>query len=154
MCQKRMEIDQSKGSSDDLLAWSKESRNPLEVKRYLAIRMLMTGCSRENVMQFFGLSWSTLQKWLRLWNEGGKEALKVGKPTGRPSKLTDEAKDFIVRKIEFTNPRTGERVTGTAISGTLKKNIRDQLIKKLGLPESSQDGLSQDSSQKDSNKQR
>lgn len=100
---------------------SKKLGNTLEYKRCIAIKMLMTGCSREEVMGFFDIKWGTLQEWVRLWNKGGREALRVGKPTGCPPKLTDEAKDFIVRKIEFTNPKTGERITGTAISGQLKK---------------------------------
>ena len=152
MAQKRMEPDQSKGKPDELLELSKKSRSPLEIKRYIAIRMLMTGCSREDVMGFFGISWSTLQKWVRLWNKGGKEALKVGKPTGCPPKLTEEAKDFIVKKIEFTHPKTGERITGVAISGQLKKNIRDKLQQELGLSNYSPAGLSKDQTQKNSGK--
>ncbi|MCD4786319.1 MAG: helix-turn-helix domain-containing protein [Candidatus Eremiobacteraeota bacterium] len=152
MARKRMEIDQTKGTADELLELSKKSKNPLEVKRYIALRMLMTRCSREDVMSFFGITWSTLQKWVRLWNKGGAESLKVGKPIGRPSRLTEEVKDFIVKKIEFTNPKTGERITGTAISGQLKKKIRDKLQQKLGLSNSSQDGVSEDKTKEDSHK--
>jgi transposase len=44
-------------------------------------------------MAVFGIKWTTLQKWVRLWNEGGIEKLAVGKPAGRPSKMTTEARD-------------------------------------------------------------
>lgn len=142
MAQRRLLPDSKHGSPDDLITWSKEAKSPLEVKRFIAIRMLMTGCRREDVMHFFAVSWSALQKWVRLWNKGGKEALLVGKPSGRPPRLTTEAKDYIVKKIEFVHPKTGERITGRAISGVLKKNIRNQIKEKCDLLSSSEDGLS------------
>jgi len=119
----------------------KEARSPLELKRLTAIRLLMAGSSRESVMEMFNISWSALQKWVRLWNKGGAELLKVRKPTGRPSKMTPDVKDFIVRKIEFTSSQTGERITGLSLSGTLKKNIRDKIKEKCDLLVASQDGL-------------
>ncbi len=68
-------------------------------------------------MDAFDVSWSTLQRWVRLWNKGGKEALLQGKRTGRPPILNKEARDFIVKTVEFTNKK-GETITGIAISGT------------------------------------
>lgn len=116
-----MQPDTKFCSPDELTALMKEARSPLEFKRLTAIRLLMAGSSRESVMEMFNISWSALQKWVRLWNKGGAELLKARKPTGRPSKMTPDVKDFIVRKIEFTSSQTGERITGLAISGTLKK---------------------------------
>jgi transposase len=152
MAQKIMQPDQQFGSPDDLLAWIKESNNSLEIQRYLSIRMLMTGLSREDVMHMFNLSWSTLQKWVRLWNKGGRESLKVGKPSGRPPMLTEEVQDFIVKKVKFTDLKKGERITGTSISGTLKKNVRDQIEQKLDLQLFAQDRLPKNPPQKDSSK--
>lgn len=79
--------------------------------------------------------------------------MKVGKPSGRPSKLTEEAKDFIVKKIEFAHPKTGERITDVAISGVLKKNIRDQIKQKCDLLLSSQAGVPPGAPQEDSGKE-
>lgn len=124
---KRMELNKEFGSAEKLLALSKETKNHEESCRYLALRMLMLSENRERVMEIFGIKWTTLQKWVRLWNKGGANAIKVGKPTGRPPKMTDEAKDYVVKIVEFTHPKTGEKITGRFISGTLKKNIRDKL---------------------------
>lgn len=142
------------GTPDKLLIWSKKTKNPLESKRFLAIRMLMTGSSREEVMKCFGLNWSTLQKWVKLWNKGGQEYLRVGIPSGRPQKLNQEAKDFLVRKIEFTHPKTGERITGVAISGILEKKFRDKIEQKCNLLLSSQAKFSQDPPKKNPDKEK
>jgi len=152
MAQKIMQPKTEYGKPDDLLKWSKQTKNKLESTRFLALRMLMNGLSRQDVMDVFGISWSTLQKWVRLWNKGGKDFVSVGKPTGRPSKMTQEAKDFIVRKIEFTSKKTGERITGLAISGTLKKSIRDQIKEKCDLLLASQDGMPPAAPKKNSGK--
>lgn len=140
-----MEPRQDIGGPEKLLALSKETKDPQFVQRCLALRMLMMGEPREHVMQAFGIEWTTLQKWVRLWNEGGAEKLAVGKPAGRPSRMTDEAKDFVVKLVEFTHPKTGEKITGRFISGRLKKNIRDQLNRGSGLLSPSKNGLQTDS---------
>lgn len=150
MAQKRMEPDQRFGTPAELLFWSKDTKEPLESQRLLGIRMLMLGSSREDVMRTFGISWSTLQKWVRLWNKGGRENLRVGKPTGRPQKLSQDVKDFLVREIEFIHPKTGKRITGVAISGTLKKNLRDQVKQKCDLLLSSSFGIPPNPSPEDS----
>jgi hypothetical protein len=67
MAQKRMQPDNQFGTPDKLLSWSRETKEPLESQRFLAIRMLMMDSTREEVMQCFGISWSTLQKWVKLW---------------------------------------------------------------------------------------
>lgn len=140
-----MEPQQEFGGPEKLLALSKEAKDPLLVQRCLALRMLMMGEPREHVMQAFGIEWTTLQKWVRLWNEGGAKKLAVGKPTGRPSRMTDEAKDFVVKLVEFTHPKTGEKITGRFISGRLKKSIRDKLERGSGLVPPSKNGLQPDS---------
>lgn len=121
MGRKCVEPNQEYGDAKKLFDLSREAEDPKLRDRYLALWMLMTGRSREEVMESFGLKWTTLQQWVRLWNKGGIEQIQVGKPTGRPQKLTDDAKDFIVKNVEFTHPKTGERITGRWISAKLKK---------------------------------
>ncbi len=116
--------DQEFCSPEKLFKLHLEAEDVRLRNRYLAIWMLMDGKSREFVMEQFNIQWTTLQKWVRLWNKGGPERLKLGKITGRPTKMTDEAKDFIVKSIEFTHSETGEKVTGLSISANLKKNFK------------------------------
>lgn len=141
MGRKRIELNQDFGSPEKLLALSKETKDPLFTQRCVALRMLMLGESREHVMKIFDLKWTTLQKWVRLWNEGGLESISVGKPTGRPPKMTEEAKNFVVKIVEFTHPKTGEKVTGRFISGQLKKSVRDNLERECDLLSPSKDGI-------------
>jgi len=83
MAKQRMLPDTKYGTPEKLLTWSLETKEPIEAKRFLGIRMLMMGSRREDVMSAFGITWSTLWKWVRLWNKGGRVFLKVGKPSGR-----------------------------------------------------------------------
>jgi transposase len=116
-----IEPSQEYGDAKKLFDLSREADDSKLRDRCLALWMLMTGRSREEVMENFNVKWSTLQQWVRLWNKGGIEQLKVGKPTGRPQKMTDDAKDFVVKTVEFTHPKTGEKITGKWISAKLKK---------------------------------
>jgi transposase len=120
MDRRRMEPGEEFGGPERLLALSKETKDLQLVQRCLALRMLMLGEPRELVMAAFGIKWTTLQKWVRFWNEGGIEKLAVGKPSGCPSKMTTEARDFVVTLVEFTHPKTGEKITGRFVSGRLK----------------------------------
>lgn len=122
MGRKRIEPDQKFGGPEILLALSRKTEEPKLRDRFLALWMLMMGHSREQVMESFGVKWTTLQEWVRLWNKGGIESIQVEKPTGRPAKMTDEARDFIVKSVEFTHPKTGEKITGKWISAKLKKS--------------------------------
>ena len=152
MPMKRMEPDKKFGSAKDLHGWSRECKDLRQSERFTAIRMLMKGLSREDVMKTYGITWSTLQRWVKLWNEGGKEALMMGKPTGRPSKLTPEAKDLLVEQIEFTNKRTGKKVTAIHISGVLEKKDRDNFKSCLDSILSAQAGLLLDKAQADAHR--
>jgi len=154
MARKRIEPTREYGGPDELLAWSKESTDQLESHRYLALRMLMLGESRETVMKAFDLSWSTLQKWVRLWNKGGREAVRVGTATGRPPIMTPEGKDFLVKTIEFNHSKTGERITAIAISGRLKKKYRDIVKERCDLLLASQTGLPLEEGEKHSDSER
>ena len=141
MPRKRVEPSKEFGGPEDLLVLAKKKKDPKQSQRYLAIRMLIQGQDRETVMISFGISWSTLQKWVSLWNKGGKDKIEIGKSSGRPSKITPEAEEFLVEKIEFTHPRTGERITGIHLSGVLKKKVRDKIKQKCDLLSTSQNGL-------------
>jgi Transposase and inactivated derivatives len=145
MPQKLLIPNKNYGNPSDLLKWIDECKNIKQAKRFGAIRLLMLGKSREDVMEIYGVVWGTLQKWVKLWNKGGKELLMLGKPTGRPTKLTQEAKDFIVKQFEFTDKRTGEKITAISISGVLEKKIQDKIKARCDSLSSSQDGLQDDS---------
>lgn len=141
MPQKIVKPNEKFGSPSDLLKWSKECKDVRQSERFTAIRLLMLGRSREDVMEVYDISWSTLQRWVKLWNKGGKESLMMGKPTGRPSRLTQEGKNFLIEQIEFTNKRTGKKVNAIHISGILEKKYRDQIKARCDSLSSSQDGL-------------
>lgn len=149
MAYKLTKPDEKFGSASDLLKWSKGCKDARQSERFTAIRLLMLGKSREDVMEIYGINWSTLQRWVKLWNEGGKETLKMGRPTGRPSRLTPEAKDFLAEQIEFTDKRTGKKVTAIHISGVLEKKYRDQIKARCDSLSPSQDGLCADSAPDD-----
>lgn len=141
MGRKEVKPDNKYGNASELLEWSKHLKSSLETRRYLAIRLLLLDRSREEVEKALGVSKSCLRKWVSLWNKGGREYLKAGLPSGRKSRMTEEAKNYVSQKIEFTNTKTGERMTGIAISGILKKKVLDKIMRRSGLLSFTEDGL-------------
>ncbi len=148
MPQKLLVPNEKYGSPSDLLKWIDECKNIKQAKRFGAIRLLMLGKSRKDTMEIYGVVWSTLQNWVKLWNKEGRDFLELGKPAGRPSRLTQEAKDFIVKQIELTDNRTGKKVTAISISGVLGGKIQDKIRIRCDSLSSPQDGL-QDASPSD-----
>ena len=144
MSRKRIEPDLRYGNSDDLFRRAKQTKSLEESRRFNAIRLLMLGRTREDVMETFAASWSTLQQWVRLWNKGGEKNPRTAKRPGRPSRLTSEGRQLISEKVEFTNPKTGERITAIRLSGVLEKKVADKIKAKYDLLSSQKNGVCPD----------
>ena len=53
----------------------------------LTLKMLIQGYDKREVSSIFSKSLRSIQNWVKLWNEGGVEALKTGKYTGRDPRI-------------------------------------------------------------------
>ena len=55
---------------------------PDEVQQHLrhqAILLFQKGTSRAEIADIVGVHYSTIRRWIKLWQEGGKEGLSLGK---------------------------------------------------------------------------
>ena len=55
--------------------------------RLHALKLLLNGYSKAEITKIESVTMRTVQNWIRLWNEGGPDALKTGKRKGCPSKI-------------------------------------------------------------------
>jgi len=67
--------------------------------RLHALKLLLSGYSKSDVAEIESVTLRSIQNWIRLWNEGGPDALKTGKRSGRsvkiPGHLHDELCDLL-----------------------------------------------------------
>lgn len=127
MARKTNKPDEKLGSAEDLLKEANSCKDMGQSKRYQAIRLLMIGKSREEVLEILGICERSLREWVKLWNRGGKEGLKKCKSPGRPSKLSEAGKNFLVELIEIPDKRTGKKITAIHLRGVLEKKYRDKI---------------------------
>jgi len=76
------------------------SRDEMERRRMQAAEDFLHGLSDSHVVAKFGVSRTTASRWHRALTSKGLEALRKGKATGRPSRLTPEQKAQITDVFE------------------------------------------------------
>jgi transposase len=77
----------------------------LEYIRLTAVQRVREGEKPSDVIRSFGLCRTTIYKWLRQDAEGGTQALRSRKATGRPPLLSDRQKKQVVRWVVGKDPR-------------------------------------------------
>ncbi len=83
------------------------SRDEMERRRLAAAQLLMKGLAQASVARQFGVSRTTASRWRRALDGSGMDGLRKRRATGRPSRLTLEQQDEIVRMF-----KDGPRVWG------------------------------------------
>ncbi len=87
-------------SGADLRLMSKRSRDPVQVRRLLALAEICEGGSRSEAARTAGVGLQTVRDWVLRFNAGGPEALCEGQRTGRKTRLEDEHRKALVEVIE------------------------------------------------------
>jgi transposase len=113
---------QKYGTPGELLKWSKKPEFIKIEKHLLIIRILMLDGKEAkiyNVAKTFGVSVKTVNRVVKRWNSGGKEALAHKPRSGRPRKFTEVHKK---RVNELVNGQTemNQRLTMKGVHGFLK----------------------------------
>lgn len=86
---KALTITRTERSSAELRALSAKCRDGAQVRRLLALAMVLDGASRGEAAECNGMDRQTLRDWVHRYNEGGVEALKSREPPGRAPSLNE-----------------------------------------------------------------
>lgn len=87
-------------TAEELLALSRKAAKARSGHRFLAIRDLLLGETRQAVRTRYGISHDTLWQWVRRYNEHGGRGLEEAPRSGRPLKLSPQAEAAFKERLE------------------------------------------------------
>lgn len=96
-----IEITRAEHSASDLRVIAAKSRDGAQVRRLLAIALVLEGVSRTEAADRSGMDRQTLRDWVHRYNAEGIAGLKSGHGPGQPPALTadqmTELKDMVLK---------------------------------------------------------
>lgn len=87
-------------SAQELRRLSKKQKNPLIVRRMLAIALVLEGVDRHSAATACGMDRQTLRDWVHRYNAEGIAGLRERRTTGNKSPLGPEAKQALAALVE------------------------------------------------------
>ena len=87
-----LEISRTSHTASELRAAASKSRDGAQVRRMLAIALILDGDARTEAAEQNGMERQTLRDWVRRYNDFGIEGLKSLTSPGRAPFLTEEQK--------------------------------------------------------------
>lgn len=117
----------------ELRALAKVSRDPVQVRRLLALAEIYDGHSRSVAARVGGVGLQSIRDWVLRFNAGGPEALIDAKTAGRKPKLGAAELEALVRVVE-EGPRP-------AIDGVVRwrlVDLRQWVFEEFGIETSVQ----------------
>ena len=87
-------------SSVDLRRFSRRCVVPDQVRRVLAVALILDGGSRSEAARMAGVTLQIVRDWVLRFNEGGPEGLATRKAPGAPSILNDEQRALLAQQVE------------------------------------------------------
>ncbi|WP_154073353.1 IS630 family transposase [Bradyrhizobium erythrophlei] len=130
--------------ADELRRLAAKVKDAAQARRLLALAAICDGMNRTEAARIGGMDRQTLRDWAHRFNQYGPDGLIDIKPTGRPSKLSDEQKDALKQLVE-TGPdpeKDGvvrwrcvdlKRVLGQRFGVDLSEVSLGRALKKLGF---------------------
>ena len=144
---KPLTITRTDRTSAELRAVSAKCRDGAQVRRLLALAMVLEGAPRTEAAACNGMDRQALRDWVHRYNEGGVDALKSRKNRGRTPYLTeaqlgelrqlmvggpDLATDKVVRgRIAYLQGAVKRRFSVTAPERTIGKWLRKLKLTRL-----------------------
>jgi transposase len=87
-------------TSADLRGFSRRCGDADQVRRLLAIAVILDGGSRSDAAKVAGVTLQIVRDWVLRFNEGGPDCLATRKAPGRSSTLNDEQRLALAGQIE------------------------------------------------------
>lgn len=87
-------------TSADLRGFSRRCSDADQVRRLLAVALILDGGSRSEAAKIAGVTLQIVRDWVLRFNEGGPEGLATRKAPGRASILNDEQRARLARQVE------------------------------------------------------
>ena len=84
-----LEITRTEHTSEDLRKLCGRCSNGAQVRRILAIAMVLEGRGRAEAAELNGMDRQTLRDWVHRYNDGGVQALKSRRQPGRTPALSE-----------------------------------------------------------------
>jgi transposase len=87
-------------TSADLRHFVRRCRDADQVRRVLALAVILDGGSRSEAAQMAGVTLQIVRDWVLRFNEGGPEGLATRKAPGKASILNDEQRARLAEQVE------------------------------------------------------
>ena len=87
-------------NSEDLHRFARHCGDADQVRRVLAIALILDGGSRSDAARMAGVTLQIVRDWVLRFNEGGPEALVTRKAPGPASILNDEQRACLAAQVE------------------------------------------------------
>lgn len=92
--------------------------------RLLAVAHFKVGKNRSKVARMLNVSRRMVNDWVANYLKGGISALESKKPSGRPSRLTDQQKEALAHYIEQQSLSSkGGRLNGEMLQGYIQQTF-------------------------------
>jgi transposase len=86
--------------ADELRRLAAKVKDAAQARRLLALAAVRDGMNRTEAARIGGMDRQALRDWAHRFNQCGPDGLIDIKPTGRPSKLSDEQKEALKQLVE------------------------------------------------------
>jgi hypothetical protein len=86
-------------TSSDLREFARRCSDPDQVRRLLALALIVDGGSRSDAARFAGVTLQIVRDWVLRFNEGGPDGLATRKAPGRASILNDAQRARLVEQV-------------------------------------------------------
>lgn len=130
--------------ASELRRLASQAKDGPQARRLLALAAIRDGMNRTVAARLGGMDRQTLRDWVHRFNQHGPEGLIDIKPSGRPSKLSDEQKEVLRQLVEAGPDRQKDgvarwrcvdlkRIVGQRFGVDLSEVSLGRVLKKLGF---------------------
>ena len=125
---KKLQITRSSPDYKKLVELYKNEKNAKLKVRYHALVLMHEFQNCTIIAELVKKSRTTIQSWVKAFNEGGIDAIVPNLPPGRPSRLSEDQKEVLKKDI-LTHPRE----LGYEFSNWEGKSVSEHIKNKFGV---------------------